>query len=397
METWTDYFKSHFYALKMRPVSAFDPSGFMIVLSAALLLVGVTLASARSLLASHGGRLLRSRVEKNLQDMSDYVSDQRKQVEENLQYVKGRALAHSRRQGFIAEMLSYAYLSRFAFSLTIFAIASYLNALAAVIAGWRTPNVVILDLNKQDTGEKTLPDLGHDLFKYVMTKIYGQTTYIEWFDLPDEFLAAVGTCIGILLIVHPRRLLILRRFCAIFACINMMRAFCVAVTSLPDASPNCISQAFDRAWKVLVRPSQHITCGDMVFSGHTVFFMLCAMTVKTYCVKSELNTPFTRRFPYVLWMVRYYVYTGVAFGVFAIVGTRLHYTLDVLIAVYITAQVWATYHWLCAHPKSSFRVLNWLEHEEVHFIDLDAYRKARRSFTHSTSESESFGNDNKDD
>lgn len=130
-----------------------------------------------------------------------------------------------------------------------------------------------------------------------------------------------------------QRLLILRRFCAIFACINMMRAFCVAVTSLPDASPMCISQfdserrgrykampifpkcvfalaqvvpsclyfacmtnscllvlrvclcvpyrAFDRAWKVLVRPSQHITCGDMVFSGHTVFFVLCAMTVKT--------------------------------------------------------------------------------------------------------------------
>lgn len=69
---------------------------------------------------------------------------------------------------------------------------------------WRTPNVVILDLDKQDTGIKTLPDLGHDLFKYVMTKIYGQTTYIEWFDLPDEFLAAVGTCVGILLILHPR-------------------------------------------------------------------------------------------------------------------------------------------------------------------------------------------------
>lgn len=80
---------------------------------------------------------------------------------------------------------------------------------------WRTPNVVILDLDKQDTGIKTLPDLGHDLFKYVMTKIYGQTTYIEWFDLPDEFLAAVGTCVGILLILHPRvRLLVACLFVA---------------------------------------------------------------------------------------------------------------------------------------------------------------------------------------
>jgi hypothetical protein len=69
---------------------------------------------------------------------------------------------------------------------------------------WRTPNVVILTLEKQDSGEKTLPDLGHDLFKFVMTKIYGHTTYIDWFDLPDEFIAFVGSIIAVLLIVHPR-------------------------------------------------------------------------------------------------------------------------------------------------------------------------------------------------
>ncbi|KAG1686660.1 hypothetical protein DVH05_008508 [Phytophthora capsici] len=395
MESWTDYFTSHFYAMKARPVSAFDPSGFIIVISFFLLLVGVVAATARALVSSQG-LILRSRVEKNLQDMSDYVSDQRTRVGENLQYIKGRAIDHSGRQGFIAEMLSYAYLSRLAFSLSIFAIASYLNTLAAVIAGWRTPNVVILDLAKESTSHKTLPDLGHDLFKVVMTKIYGHTTYIEWFDLPDEFLAAVGMLTSFILILHPRRLLILRRFCFIFAIINLMRACCVAVTSLPDASPMCISQfdseergnykslpifpkAFFRAWKVLIRPSQHITCGDMIFSGHAVFLILCCMFASTYCIRSELNTPFTRRFPCVLWMIRYYNYILSACGIFAIVGTRLHYTLDVLIAIYITIQVWFTYHWLMNHPESSFALINWLEHEEVHVVDHNAYRKARRS------------------
>ncbi|TMW55810.1 hypothetical protein Poli38472_008458 [Pythium oligandrum] len=402
MESWTNYFTSHFYAIKMRPVSAFDPSGFMIIIAGFLLVVGLVLATAQSLFSRHGVLLLRSRVEKNLQDMSDYVAQSKTTLEEQVQYVKGRAIDHSGRQGFIAEMLSFAYLSRLGVSLAIFAIASYLNALAAVIAGWRTPHVVILTLDNQDSGSKTLPDLGHDLFKYVMGKFYGQTTYIEWFDLPDEFIGAVGTVVGVLLVLHPRRLLILRRFCAIFACINLMRACCVAVTSLPDASPMCISQfengkgvyksmpmfpkAFVRAWKVLTRPSQHITCGDMVFSGHCVFLMLCAMIVKTYCVRAELNTPFTRRYSYVLWMVRYYVYAAAFGGIFAIVGTRLHYTLDVLIAMYITTQVWFTYHWLCMHPRMSFRILNWLEHEEVHFIDMDAYRKARRSGTLERSE-----------
>ncbi|GLD93443.1 hypothetical protein PINS_up002035 [Pythium insidiosum] len=394
MESWTDYFTSHFYALKMRPVSAFDPSGFMILITLMLLSVGVVLASAQSLVHRHGVRL-RSQVEKNLQDISDYVAESKTKVEEHVQYVKGQAIVHSGHQGFIAEMLSWAYLSRLAFSVAIFALASYLNALASVIAGWRTPNVVILNLNKQDTGEKTLPDLGHDLFKFVMTKIYGHTTNLEWFDLPDEFIGTVGSVVGLLLVVHPRRLLILRRFCAIFACINLMRACCVTATSLPDASPLCISQfesgkglyksmpmfpkAFFRAFKVLTRPSQHITCGDMIFSGHSVFLMLCAMIVRTYCVESELNTPFTRRFPYVLWMLRYFVYAGAAGGIFAIIGTRLHYTLDVLIAMYITTQVWLTYHWLSANPRSSFRVIKWLEHDDVHFIDMDAYRKARRS------------------
>lgn len=187
--SWTDYFTSHFYAIKMRPVSAFDPSGFLILITAALLLVGVV--------AAFMARAFR----KNLQD---YVSDQRSRVEENLQYIKGRAIDHSGRQGFIAEMLSYAYLSRLAFSLSVFAVASYLNTLAAVIAGWRTPNVVILDFDGQPTSSKTLPDFGHDLFKFVMTKIYGQTAYIEWFDLPDEFIGAVGTVSAVFLILHPR-------------------------------------------------------------------------------------------------------------------------------------------------------------------------------------------------
>jgi hypothetical protein len=78
-------------------------------------------------------------------------------------------------------------------------------------------------------------------------------------------------------------------------------------------------------------------------------------------------------------MVRYCVYAASAGGVFAIIGTRLHYTLDVLIAIYISAQVWFTYHWLASNPQGSFRILSWLEHAEVHVVDLDAYRKARRS------------------
>ncbi|KDO21551.1 hypothetical protein SPRG_13362 [Saprolegnia parasitica CBS 223.65] len=384
------YLTSHFYALKMRPVSGFDPSGFMFMLAFLCLTIGLFLAALdqtqkrrlSSYLQEHPLNPDFNRLERRLSHVSKYVTD--------------KAIDHSARGGFVVEMLSFNYLSRLGFTVAIFGLTSYFNALAAVVAGWRTPHVVILTLDRRDSGEKTLPDLGHDLFKFVMSKIYGQTTYIDWFDLPDEFIAFVGSIIAVLFVVHPRRLLIIRRFTAIYAWINLLRGFCVAVTSLPDASPQCISQfetakgayksqpifpkAVYRALKVLLRPSHHITCGDMVFSGHTVFLILCAMIVTTYCNTDELNTPFTRKHWWTLPLVKYSVWTGSFLGVFAIVGTRLHYTLDVLIAIYVTIQTWHTYHWLAADNRYNIRLISWLEHDhEVHSIDHHAYRMARRT------------------
>lgn len=202
--SWTELLMTHFHAGKSHPVSSFDPSGFMIVASALLLLVGVAIASVRWLFSSDG-RLMRDQMEKNLQEMQEYVDEQRKQMEENVEYVKEQA----GRQGFIAEMLSFAYLSRLAFSIFVMAVTSYLNALAAVVAGWRTPNVIILTLTNEDSGEKTLPDLGHDLFKYVATRIYGSFV-IRYFHLPDQFLAAVAGIVVLMLVFHPRVRLVCR-------------------------------------------------------------------------------------------------------------------------------------------------------------------------------------------
>lgn len=202
--SWTELLTTHFHAGKSHPVSSFDPSGFMIVASVLLLLVGVAIASVQWLFSSDG-RLVRDQMEKNLQDMQEYVDEQRKQMEENVEYVKEQA----GRQGFITEMLSFAYLSRLAFSIFAMAVTSYLNALAAVVAGWRTPNVIILTLTKENSGEKTLPDLGHDLFKYVATRIYGSFV-IRYFHLPDQFLATVAGIVVLMLVFHPRVRLVCR-------------------------------------------------------------------------------------------------------------------------------------------------------------------------------------------
>ena len=163
---------------------------------------------------------------------------------------------------------------------------------------------------------------------------------------------------------------------------------CVAVTSLPDASPMCTSQfgnaqtgaykampvfpkAFSRALQVLLHPSEHITCGDMVFSGHTVFFVLASLVCKEYLTVRQCDTPFTRTVS--TWIPRFHTvgrwaaYTLSTAGIVAIVGTRLHYTLDVVIAIYITWRTWGSYHERCdpRNKKYASRIIRWLEARTV--------------------------------
>lgn len=130
MEFWTRFVATHFSgSTQANPVSAFDPSGFILVIAVLLLLIGAVIGSLQWLFFSKDGRELRDQMEKNLQGVQEYVDDQ---VEEHLEFVRTQAV----RQGFVAEMLSFAYLSRLAFAITAMLITSYLNALAAVVAGY---------------------------------------------------------------------------------------------------------------------------------------------------------------------------------------------------------------------------------------------------------------------
>jgi shingomyelin synthase len=136
--------------------------------------------------------------------------------------------------------------------------------------------------------------------------------------------------------------------------------------------------------KLVLEPAAHHTCGDMVFSGHSVLLLMCCMVFQEYCSPSF----FARKSPQVVrasFLIRASITVATAFGLLAIVGTRLHYTLDVLTATYITVLLWDTYHY---HMKSNeqgkkfdwaLKILRWLEAEEVAAIDAAALsRWARR-------------------
>ena len=263
-------FEHHFLAGKMREVSGLDPAGFVWIAGFIVLMISGVMWVLRWRMRVLGLMMLRAIRTMSLAPLYDSMSDE------------------AERAGFTSGMGTWAYGSRLLVCLLWFAATSYLNALAAVTAGWRTPNIVILDLDGAPTAAKTLPDVGHDLFARLVVWWSGNPAaefdHLAYFDVPDKFIAGVGSFTMLFMLVHPQRLLILRRMTAIFGFINLLRAMCVACTSLPDASPRCISQfgdpvrgaykrkpifpkAYSRAWQLLTAPSSHISCGDMVCVG----------------------------------------------------------------------------------------------------------------------------------
>jgi len=86
----------------------------------------------------------------------------------------------------------------------------------------------------------------------------------------------------------------------------------------------------------MMMPFGGYTCGDMVFSGHTMLMILFALTFHTYYRRTE----------------RYWALNGMKVAIWlwcfvglgSIIATRLHYTIDVLLGIYLAVTVWTCYH-----------------------------------------------------
>mmetsp|Transcript_34586 Transcript_34586/g.44133 ORF Transcript_34586/g.44133 Transcript_34586/m.44133 type:complete len:407 (+) Transcript_34586:155-1375(+) len=298
------------------------------------------------------------------------------------------------------QFLSPSYLSRLLFALLFVFVGLYVNAVASVIAGYRTPHTQILSLDGAVTHQVTLPDLGHDLWAAVLNWLDHQRDYIDFHSLPDKMLEHLGKATLLFMLLHPKRLMIIRRVAVILGILCFCRATTVSVTTLPDASPTCHAQffnetgfyksqpifpkAFIRGWIFLMAPDEHITCGDMIFSGHTTLLVLCTLIFRKYFRAKKIRTKIIFRsfhIPHVFctlfnWIVSMYSMVAIAL----IVGTRFHYTLDVLIAMFLTYFIFSNYHTWAKHDKLRKKnlLLHWLEADSVRRIDDEAYKLATR-------------------
>ncbi|XP_015586258.1 sphingomyelin synthase-related 1 isoform X2 [Cephus cinctus] len=159
------------------------------------------------------------------------------------------------------------------------------------------------------------------------------------------------------LIFHKYRFILLRRFFALSGTVFLLRCVTMLITSLsvPGAHLQCqprnvpaeewssgtaykelynkIAMAYV-IWRGAGMSIQGVrTCGDYMFSGHTV-----ALTMLNFFI-----TEYTSRQLYFLhtftWMLN-------MFGIFFILAAHEHYSIDVFVAFYITSRLFLYYHTL---------------------------------------------------
>ncbi|XP_022229565.2 sphingomyelin synthase-related 1 [Drosophila obscura] len=158
------------------------------------------------------------------------------------------------------------------------------------------------------------------------------------------------------LIFHKYRMVLLRRFFALAGTVFLLRCVTMLITSLsvPGTHLQCNQKDFAiddtnvdmfgalvmrmtrayRIWSGLGMSIQGVrTCGDYMFSGHTVALTLLNFFITEY-------TPRNLYFLHTLtWLLN-------MFGIFFILAAHEHYSIDVFVAFYITSRLFLYYHTL---------------------------------------------------
>ncbi|XP_071149860.1 sphingomyelin synthase-related protein 1-like [Mytilus edulis] len=148
----------------------------------------------------------------------------------------------------------------------------------------------------------------------------------------------------IMLFFHKYRFLVIQRVMIIAATIYLLRSFCVMSTAIPmpQKEYNCNRIEVKDSWERLSRVVRFYaaiglksngikTCGDYVFSGHTVIMTLLVLSINEYTPRSMICLHTLN------WIV------GI-FGVFFILLGHGHYTLDILLAFFISSKLFSYHH-----------------------------------------------------
>ncbi|ORY05328.1 hypothetical protein K493DRAFT_333569 [Basidiobolus meristosporus CBS 931.73] len=163
--------------------------------------------------------------------------------------------------------------------------------------------------------------------------------------LTDAFDGITFAFLALLVLAHRTPLKIVVHALCVSFMNNIMRTTTVAITSVVDPRPSC-EQVTSNFWFSFALHR----CGDAIFSGHTSIFMLCAMVWVTYAPRNRIG------------ILGIFLMIGLVIGgSLIIISNRTHYTVDVLLAIYICFGNWYAFRWfweLYVVRENRFKELN---------------------------------------
>ncbi|KAF9314240.1 sphingomyelin synthase [Podila horticola] len=152
-------------------------------------------------------------------------------------------------------------------------------------------------------------------------------------DLADVLLFAPTV---LLVLTHYRPLYLLCKVLLTWALCNLMRITTVAITSFPDPRIGCQHTVGE-----FFTTFQLHRCGDCMFSGHTVIFVISALVWTSHGYHR-----FPRRYRWLAWLCMLFVWALCIGSAFIVIANRAHYTVDVLVAFYVAGGNWYTLTYL---------------------------------------------------
>eukprot|EP01117_Protostelium_nocturnum_P013658 TRINITY_DN5110_c0_g1_i1.p1 TRINITY_DN5110_c0_g1~~TRINITY_DN5110_c0_g1_i1.p1 ORF type:complete len:309 (+),score=84.92 TRINITY_DN5110_c0_g1_i1:332-1258(+) len=216
-------------------------------------------------------------------------------------------------------------LSKLVFGLLYCAVISFITCLTMTFAHDRVP-----DREKYPP----LPDLFLD-----------NIPLIPWaFALVEWIIVAMAAVLIIIIFFHQHRLIILKRFFAITGTVFLLRCVTMYITSLsvPGTHLECdqpigssAEEKLNRALNIMSGFALSIngvkTCGDYMFSGHTIMATLLNFFIIEYSPRNWKG-------------IEIIGWAANIVAMFFILAAHEHYSIDVCIAFFISSRFFLSYH-----------------------------------------------------
>ncbi|KAI9136277.1 PAP2 superfamily C-terminal-domain-containing protein [Paraphysoderma sedebokerense] len=204
----------------------------------------------------------------------------------------------------------------------------------------------------------------------VLDVVEPESTKLVWLaDLMVYPFPVVTLLVFGIFVKSPENLIIWRRFFWLMGFLYFVRGILISVTTIP--SPIGLACRVIQAEKVggtfslvmSILSGRYKNCTDMIFSGHTAVLVSCLLTWQLYISSKPL-------------LVYLYLHTFV--GIYFILVSRLHYTVDVILGVLITYSSYAIYFSIVGYATTKYMQYGTLRNEELFTVgSKDRFEKDR--------------------